>query len=147
MIGVTSGLPGPRPLSGSGPGDDGFRLKLRGLYSVVGLMSKTTSLAEFELYVMLAVARLAEEGYGAAIKREIRDTAGRSVSIGAVYATLGRLEDKGMLVHRISAPTPVQGGRSRKLYRLTPMGLEALDRATFRLKRMMSGLALGGGAD
>ncbi len=55
-------------------------------------------LAEFELYVMLAVARLGDEAYGAAMLREITDRTGRPVSIGALYATLGRLEDKG-LVH------------------------------------------------
>jgi DNA-binding PadR family transcriptional regulator len=99
------------------------------------------SLAEFELYVMLALARLDDEGYGAAVKREIEGRTGRTVSIGAVYATLGRLEDKALLVHSISAPTPVQGGRARKVYQLTDAGREALRQATFRLGRMMDGLA------
>jgi len=113
-------------------------------------MPKSTvapSLAEFELYIMLALARLEDEGYGAAVKREIQSRTGRPVSIGAVYATLGRLEDKELLAHMISAPTPVQGGRARKLYRLTDRGLEAVRQATFRLGQMMDGLAadVGGG--
>ena len=102
------------------------------------------SLAEFELYVMLALARLEDEGYGAAVRREIEGRTGRAVSIGAVYATLGRLEDKQLLSHMISAPTPVQGGRARKLYHLTELGQEALRQATFRLGRMMDGLAAEG---
>jgi len=115
------------------------------MYSVVSHMSKSIpSLAEFELYVMLALARLEDEGYGAAVKREIQGRTGRSVSIGAVYATLGRLEDKGLLVHAISAPVPVQGGRSRKVYRLTDVGREALRQATFRLERMMDGFVAEG---
>ena len=104
------------------------------------------SLAEFELYVMLALARLEDQGYGAAVKREIEGRTGRGASIGAVYATLGRLEDKGLLAHEISAPTPVQGGRARKLYRLTELGHEAVRLATFRLGRMMDGLATDSGA-
>ncbi len=104
------------------------------------------SLAEFELYVMLALARLEDQGYGAAVKREIEGRTGRGASIGAVYATLGRLEDKGLLAHEISAPTPVQGGRARKLYRLTELGQEAVRLATFRLGRMMDGLATDSGA-
>ena len=99
------------------------------------------SLAEFELYVTLALARLEDQGYGAAVKREIEGRTGRAVSIGAVYATLGRLEDKGLLAHVVSAPTPVQGGRARKLYHLTDLGQEAVRQATFRLERMMDGLA------
>lgn len=117
------------------------------MYSVVGHMPKPIpSLAEFELYVMLALARLEDQGYGAAVKREIEGRTGRGASIGAVYATLGRLEDKGLLAHEISAPTPVQGGRARKLYRLTELGQEAVRLATFRLGRMMDGLATDSGA-
>jgi DNA-binding PadR family transcriptional regulator len=116
------------------------------MYSVVGYMPKSIpSLAEFELYVMLALARLEDEGYGAAAKREIEERTGRSVSIGAVYATLGRLEDKGLLWHLVSAPTPVQGGRARKLYHLTDLGQEAVQQATFRLERMMDGLVTESG--
>ena len=104
------------------------------------------SLAEFELYVTLALARLEDQGYGATVKREIEGRTGRGVSIGAVYATLGRLEDKDLLAHVVSAPTPVQGGRARKLYHLTELGREAVRQATFRLGRMMDGLAPDGGA-
>lgn len=106
-------------------------------------MSQTAqSLAEFELYVMLAVARLDAESYGAAIRREIEVRSGRSVSIGAVYATLGRLEDKRLLEHRISDPLPVKGGRSRKLYVLTPGGRQSLRRSAAMLTRMMHGVDL-----
>ena len=56
-------------------------------------MSKGRYLAEFELYVMLALARLEESAYWVTIRQEIEERAGRTVSIGAVYATLGRLGD------------------------------------------------------
>ncbi|HSM07183.1 MAG TPA: helix-turn-helix transcriptional regulator [Longimicrobiales bacterium] len=99
------------------------------------------SLAEFELFVMLAVARL-PEAYGAAIRREIEGRSGRSVSIGAVYATLARLGEKGLLTFGHSDPQPVQGGRARKFCFLTPAGLEALQVAMGRITRMSDGLDL-----
>jgi PadR family transcriptional regulator PadR len=51
-------------------------------------------LAEFELYVMLAIARLGDDAYGASIRRDIEGRTGRPVSVGALYATLARLGDK-----------------------------------------------------
>jgi DNA-binding PadR family transcriptional regulator len=102
-------------------------------------------LAEFELFVMLSVVRMGEVAYGAAIRREIEERAGRSVSIGAVYVALGRLEERGLLVHALSDPVPVRGGRSRKLYRLTDAGRVALRSSTSMLVRMMDGIPLAPG--
>jgi len=103
-------------------------------------------LAEFELYVMLAIARLGDDAYGASIRREIESRTGRSVSVGALYATMGRLGEKRMLTFEVSAPDPVPGGRSRKYARLTPDGQEALSHSAEMLRRMMDGVtpALGG---
>lgn len=103
-------------------------------------------LAEFELYIMLAIARLGDDAYGASIRREIEERTGRPVSVGALYATMGRLGDKGLLDFEVSAPDPVPGGRSRKYAQLTPDGQEALSHSAEMLRRMMDGLepALGG---
>jgi DNA-binding PadR family transcriptional regulator len=106
------------------------------------MTKRTEYLAEFELHVMLAVARPEAESYGAAIRREIEGRAGRAVSIGAVYATLGRLEDNGLLAHEIAAPLPVRGGRARKVYSLTDAGRAALRTSTAMLTRMMDGVTL-----
>lgn len=105
-------------------------------------MPKGDYLAEFEIYVMLAVLRLGDEAYGVTIRREIEERAGRPVSIGAVYATLGRLDEKEMVEFRVSDPQPVQGGRSRKLVSLTSDGLAALEHSTAMLQRMMQGTPL-----
>jgi len=99
-------------------------------------------LAEFELYVMLAVARLDDDAYGAAIRREIEERTGRPVSIGALYATLARLGDKGLLSFQVTDPQPVPGGRARKHCELTPLGDEALQHSAAMLSRMMDGLDL-----
>jgi PadR family transcriptional regulator PadR len=102
-----------------------------------------TFLAEFELYVMLAVARLGEEAYGVTIRREIEERTGRPVSVGALYATLGRLGRKGLMEFEVSDPRPVPGGRSRKYCRLTEEGRASLAHSAGMLGRMMEGLGFG----
>lgn len=103
-------------------------------------MPKGAFLGEFEIYVLLAVSGLGQDAYGIAIRQTIEDRTGRDVAIGAVYATLGRLEDKGLVAHSVSQPQPVQGGRSRKYFRLTAAGQRSLDHSTSMLSRMMAGL-------
>ena len=106
-------------------------------------MSKGDHLAEFELFVMLAVARLgADDAYGVRIRQEIEGRTGRPVSIGAVYATLGRLHDKGYVSFSISDPDPVPGGRARKLVALSGAGRRALVRSATSFARMAEGLSL-----
>jgi PadR family transcriptional regulator PadR len=102
-------------------------------------MGKGDFLGEFELYVMLALAQLGPEAYGVTIRQEIEQRTGRGVAIGAVYATLTRLEDKRLVRHELSAPLPVQGGRARKCFVLTPDGAQALSHSTSMLARMMQG--------
>ena len=108
-------------------------------------MPKGRYLAEFELYVMSALALLGDEAYGVTIRREIEQRSGRHVAIGAVYATLARLADKDLVSFRISDPLPVQGGRSRKHARLTPAGRRALSASTRMLVKMLPALSPGSG--
>ena len=79
-----------------------------------------------ELTALLAVARLGDDAYGLAVRRELLDRTGRDYSVGAVYTTLQRLEDKGLLASHASEPLPVRGGRSRRHFRLTAAGMRAL---------------------
>jgi DNA-binding PadR family transcriptional regulator len=102
-------------------------------------MAKGDFLGEFEIYVMLALAQLAPDGYGVAIRQEITRRTGRDVAIGAVYATLSRLEEKKLVRYALSDPLPVQGGRTRKCFSLTPSGERALAHSTRMLERMMQG--------
>lgn len=106
-------------------------------------MPKGQYLAEFEQYVMLALVRLRDNAYGVTIRQEIESRTGREVSIGAVYATLGRLADKSMVESWSSAPTPVRGGRSRRHFRVTEDGAAALRHTMVMLGRMATGLQLG----
>ena len=89
----------------------------------------TPALGSLELSVLLAVARLADDAYGLAVRRDLAERTGREYAIGAVYTTLQRLEAKALLTSRASAPLPVRGGRSRRHYTLTGAGARALREA------------------
>ena len=97
-------------------------------------------LAEFELYVMMAIARLGDDAYGATVRREIEQRTGRPVSIGALYATLARLGGKDYLDFEEVDPQPGQRGRARKYCLLTTAGREAMDHSMSMMRRMMEGL-------
>ena len=70
-------------------------------------MAKGDFLGEFELYVLLALSQLRTPPYGNAIRREIEARTGREIAVGAVYATLARLSDKGLVRFTLSAPEPI----------------------------------------
>lgn len=100
-------------------------------------MPKGQHLGTFELYVMAAANWLKDDAYGMTIMREIERRSGRRVAMGAVYATLSRLEDKGLVTTRVSDPLPIQGGRARRHVRLTASGKRALAETTATLSRML----------
>jgi PadR family transcriptional regulator, regulatory protein PadR len=102
-------------------------------------MAKGDWLGEFEICVLLAVAALGDAAYGIRVRNEIEARTGRAVAIGAVYATLARLEDKGLARFKLDEPQPVPGGRARKCFRLTAAGTRALAASTSVLTRMMAG--------
>jgi DNA-binding PadR family transcriptional regulator len=105
-------------------------------------MPKSDHLSDFELYVMLAVAALDDNAYGVTIADRIGDRTGREISIGAVYSTLGRLADKGLVSFSMSEAENVRGGRARKLVALTPAGVRATRQATDSLARMLDGVTV-----
>ncbi len=101
-------------------------------------MGRGEYLGEFEQIVLLAVARSEGDAYGMRIRREIEARTERSVTIGAVYATLDRLEGKGLLQSRDDSA----GGRARRFFGITPAGIDALEAARDLQARMWSGLRL-----
>ena len=103
-------------------------------------MGKGQYLGEFELVVMSTVARLRGDAYGMRIRLEIEEATGRDVSIGAVYATLNRLEDKGLVASETGEPSPERGGRAKRYFRLEPQGERALSRSREMFGRLWSGL-------
>ena len=102
------------------------------------------SLGEFEQVVMLAVLRLGDDAYGVPIRREIVSCTGRDASPGAIYTTLERLEDKGLVRSRFGDPTPERGGRAKRYFTLTVRGGQALARAQQSYQRLLEGVTLPG---
>ena len=101
-------------------------------------MAKGDFLGEFEIYVMLALAHLDPDAYGVTIRRD-HPAHRPEIAIGVVYATLSRLEEKGLVAYTLSDPVPVPGGRNPEALVLTPAGVRALDHSTRMLARMMQG--------
>src|SRR5882762_10383034 len=99
-------------------------------------------LGEFEHLILLALLRLEDRAYGVTVRQEIEFRARREVSIGAVYATLDRLETKGYVKSRYGDPTPERGGRSKRFFRVTAQGVAAVNRTQRALQRMTEGLDL-----
>lgn len=101
------------------------------------------ALGEFETLVLLALLRLGPSGYGMAVRREITGRTGRDVAIGAVYATLERLEAKGMVTSAAGDGSAERGGRARRFFSVTTSGRQAVAAAREALTRMSEGLDLG----
>lgn len=97
-------------------------------------------LGEFEHIVVLAVLRLEHRAYGVTVRQEIQVRTGREVSIGAVYATLERLQAKGYVQSFHGDPTPERGGRSKRFFRITAEGVKAVNRTHCALQSMSEGL-------
>jgi PadR family transcriptional regulator PadR len=100
------------------------------------------TLGALEQMVLLAVARLPDEAYGVTIRSEIETRTGRSLSLGAIYPTLDRLEEKGFVSSFMADPMAVRGGRSRRIYQLEPAGAQALLEARRQLSRLWAGLTI-----
>ncbi|MGH7540395.1 MAG: PadR family transcriptional regulator [Gemmatimonadota bacterium] len=96
-------------------------------------------LGTFEQLVLFSVLQLEGEAYGVSIREIIEERTGRTVSIGAIYTTLGRLEERGLVRSRTEEP---QGrtGRPRKYYRLSPEGARALRESYVTIQAMAGGL-------
>lgn len=97
-------------------------------------------LGEFEQMVLLAVLQLKAEAFAVGILEELDRKVGRSVSRGALYKTLERLETKGLLTWRTEEGPPERGGHPRRLFTATPRGITALQEARQALTRLWEGL-------
>jgi DNA-binding PadR family transcriptional regulator len=105
-------------------------------------MSFRAHLGEFEQIALLAVLRLGSNAYGVPVRREIENRTGRSVTVGALYRTLDRLEEKGYLTSWFSDSVPERGGRSKRYFRVERLGIRALNASRRDLMAMWDGVDL-----
>ena len=103
-------------------------------------MAGREHLGEFEQIVLLAVLRLGDEAYGVPIRREIEKRTRRSLTVGALYRTFDRLEEKGYVTSWFSDPVPERGGRSKRYFKVEPLGMRALRDSREALTAMWEGL-------
>ena len=83
-------------------------------------------LSRSEELLLLAVWRLQDGAYAVPIREKLRAITGKTWAFGALFVSLDRLVKKGYLTSHLAEPTPQRGGRSKRMYRLTPAGVQAL---------------------
>ena len=108
-------------------------------------MATTPALGEFEQVVLLAILRLGDAAYGVTIRHEIAECTEREPAPGALYTTLDRLEEKGLVASKYGDPTPERGGRAKRYFTVTTRGVHAVARAQRAYQRLLKGLVLPGG--
>lgn len=84
-------------------------------------------LTKLEELILLSVLKLGDNAYGTTIYKYLKKITGKSLSLGGVYFPLDRLAKRGFLMSYTSKATPERRGLSKRYYKLTPQGLEALN--------------------
>lgn len=97
-------------------------------------------LGSLEQLLMFATARLGDQAHGLALRNALEEATGRRVSPGAIYTTMDRLEQAGLVSSRISDDRPLGGGRRRKFYRLAADGARALSESYRSIEYLADGL-------
>ena len=98
------------------------------------------TLGDFEQLILMAMLRLGADAYGVSLRQEIETRTGRTVSAGALYTALDRMEKRGLVTSRLGDPTPARGGKRKRLYTLLPAGERALARVYESLRLMAGGV-------
>jgi DNA-binding PadR family transcriptional regulator len=100
-------------------------------------MARIDSIGQFEQLVLAAILKLRDDAYGVSIHAKVQELAApKPVSLGAVYVTLDRLEDKGLVASWLSDPTPERGGRAKRCYRIEGLGERVLQESAVTAKRI-----------
>ena len=97
---------------------------------------KKLRFGSLELTVLNSVARLGDDAYGLGVRHDVSELLGHDYSVGAIYTTLARLEEHGLVRSATTDPLPVRGGRSRRKFRLSAAGRKALREAERLSARM-----------
>lgn len=112
------------------------------MFHTVGVMAKGDNLGEFEQLILAALLILGDNAYGMTVHEQVEKLAAgvRSVSLGSVYTTLDRLEQKGFVKSWFSDPTPERGGRSKRYFEITGAGQKVLKSSARVAANIVAGL-------
>lgn len=97
-------------------------------------------LSDVEQHALLAVWRLGSKAHGARIRDELAHHTGRTLSVSAIYVTLVRLEDRGLVESSLGASSPVRGGKAKRVFRILPDGVTALKKVRQEMETLWEGL-------
>ena len=103
-------------------------------------MRKGDYLGNFDLMLLLALLRLGDDAYGVTIAGVLEEQTGREVVVASVYATLDRLEERGLVTSSLGDPTPERGGRAKRYFRITNAGTREVREAQRALVNLWKGL-------
>jgi DNA-binding PadR family transcriptional regulator len=103
-------------------------------------MRKGEYLGNFDLMLLLSLLRLGDDAYGVTIAQDLEEQTGREVVVASVYATLERLQERGLVTSSLGDSTPERGGRAKRYFRITAAGLREVRDARRTLMNMWKGL-------
>jgi len=103
-------------------------------------MGEYNYLSEFELMILLIVINLGDDAYGVLLTKQLAIERGRDVSVGSVYATLDRLQEKGLIASRLGESTAERGGRAKRYFRVTEQGLRSIHQTRSVLNKLWKSL-------
>lgn len=106
------------------------------------MANKQTYLGEFEHFVLLSIINLKNNAYGVTIRKQLKDAINRDVTLGALYATIVRLEKKGFISSKKGGAKPERGGKAKRLVKLTPSGLQMLSASKKQFDTMWQSIDL-----
>ncbi len=103
-------------------------------------MQPRSTLGDLDRTLLLALMQCGGEAYGVELQREIEERTGRSVSAGALYTALARLQAKKFVRSRLGEATAKRGGRRKRYFALAPAGEMALETSLQELRSLSHGL-------
>jgi DNA-binding PadR family transcriptional regulator len=108
------------------------------------LKKPSNYIGEFEELVLLAILSQGDNAYGVTIRRALEEATTRSITIGSLYTTLSRLEDKGLVQSWVGEPTAERGGRAKRHYKVKGSAQSLLKEVQADRQRLMSMDDVGG---
>ncbi|MCJ8319195.1 MAG: PadR family transcriptional regulator [Colwellia sp.] len=106
------------------------------------MANKQTYLGEFEHCVLLSIIQLSENAYGVTIRQYLKNSIKRDVTLGALYTTIERLENKGLINSWKGASKPERGGKAKRMVKVTAQGLQSVKEAKQQLELMWKNIQL-----
>ena len=103
-------------------------------------MARGEHLGEAEQLILLAAWRVGERTTGAAIRKEVAQRGGRTLTVSSIYVTLMRLQKKGYVTSHLADPTPVRGGKAKRYFAVTDKGISTLQETRRHLEQMWEGM-------